>query len=191
MGMGIVSDKEFDSELSKISPSRAEINSPKVQPKVIEINRGRGNGNVEVPESLRKIIGEESQINGRASGIELSKQFGISPSSVSAYANGATSTSSYNNPNPEISNHISNAKEHISTRARSKLMRAIGHITDEKLKGAKATELSTVAKDMSAVIRNMEPERDKGNTQVNGPTFVFYAPQQRKEETYDIIYAKE
>lgn len=196
MPMGIVSDKEFDSALSdaqksikKDTNTREESSSP--VPTIIDSpSKGRGN-NPEVPNSLRQVIGEESAINGRDAALEMARQFGISPSSVSAYANGATSTASYNDrPNLPV---INQAKERIAKRARGKLMRALNKITDDKLDSASAKDLAGIAKDMSAVVRTMEPEQPKspnGDTG-KGPTFVFYAPQFHKEEHYDIVHAKE
>jgi hypothetical protein len=192
MPMGIVSDKDFNSELSKSSDAKKplpEIISPVLEGQIVDVNRGRPVGSVEVPNSLRKVIGEESAINGRQSAIELAETFGLSPSSVSAYANGATSTATYDEtPNKP---HINIAKDKITKRAFSTLSKAIKHITEDKLIAAKAKDLAGIAKDMAAVVRTMEPEV-KGPTNVNnGPTFVFYSPQQRKEEAFDVVYAKE
>ena len=42
---------------------------------------------------------------------------------------------------------------------------------------------------MSAVIKNIEPEQsDRGQNQ---PTFILYAPQFRKEESFDVITVNE
>lgn len=193
--MGIVSDKEFDSELSRSNRTndrterpREESNSLPTATIVDSPPKGRGNGNVEVPNSLRQVIGETAITEGRDQAVELARQFGISPSSTSAYTQGATSTASYNEtPN---GSHILRVKEKISKRARNKLMLALSHITDEKLGNAKARDLAGVAKDMSAVVRNMEPEGLKTPSN-NGPTFVFYSPQFRKEEHFDVVVAKE
>jgi hypothetical protein len=191
MAMGIVSDKEFDSELSKGSSEkpREGSNSKPVTGEVVDMPaKGRGVGNVEVPNSLRKVIGETAITEGRDQAVELARQFGISPSSASAYGVGATSTSSYDET-PNGSN-ILKAKEKIGKRARHKLMAALRHITDEKLGGAKVRDLASIAKDMSVVFKNMEPDGPKAPSN-SGPTFVFYSPQFRKEEHYDVVQAKE
>jgi len=47
---------------------------------------------------------------------------------------------------------------------------------------------------MSQVIKNVEPDVAPGVGGVNtggGPAFVFYAPQQREESTYQVIQAKD
>jgi hypothetical protein len=182
MPMGIVSDSDFNKELEKNqTPSTAVIK---------DINKGRGNGNVEVPNALRKVIGETSEIDGRQAAIDLASSFGISPSSVSAYSNGATSTASYaDQPNKS---HLEEAKERISKKARNKLLLAMNHITKEKLVDAPARILAGIAKDMSAVVKNMEPDTPKSTVENNnGPQFVIYAPQYRKEEHFEVVQAKE
>jgi hypothetical protein len=194
MPMGIVSDKEFDMEKEKsspVKPQREESNSSvPITGEIKDVNRGRGIGSVEVPNALRNVIGDESNTNGRQSAVELASQFGISPSSVSAYDVGAHSTSSYaERPNGGV---VKQARERIAKRARGKLMKALSKITDDKLDAANAKDLAGIAKDMSAVVRTMEPEEVKVPGSVNnGPTFVFYAPQFRKEEHFDVVHAKE
>ncbi len=182
MPMGIVSDSDFDLESDRLTPKSKTA-------EIVEIEKGRGKGNVEVPNPLRNIIGETAITEGRKDAIELAKQFGISPSSVSAYTQGATSTSSYEErPNREV---IGKTKEKISLRAKSKLMKAMRYITDEKLEGTNAKDLAGVAKDMSAIVKNMEDNDKSPKNQTNGPTFVFYSPQFKKEEHFDVVAAKE
>jgi hypothetical protein len=192
MAMGIVSDKEFDSELGRLGPKSDSTKSEELKGEIVgeikDVTRGRGQGNIGVPNGLRNIIGETSITDGRREAVELASIFGISPSSASAYAQGATSTSSYSDrPNGPV---INKARERISKSARNKLMMALRHITEDKLEGTKARELAGIAKDMSAVVKNMEEDGPKVPTS-NGPTFVFYSPQFRKEEHFEVIHAKE
>lgn len=205
MGMGIVSDKEFDSEFTHLNPDARnkmikdkESNSSdssnsineSVTGEIIDApTRGRGKNNFEVPDGLRKLIGEESAINGRQAGVELAQSLGISPSSVSAYDVGATSTSTYDErPNES---HINNSKARVAKKARGKLLGALRHITKDKLESSSAKDLAGVAKDMAAVIKVMEPEQPKAVVNDNGPKFVFYAPQFKKEMNYEVVQAKE
>ena len=187
MPMGIVSDRDFNTEKDSLSKDTSLSETAVIK----DVNRGRGKGNLEVPNSLRNVIGEESSINGRTSAVDLASNFGISPSSVSAYDVGSKSTASYNQrPNLPV---INQAKERIAKRARGKLLKALYHITEDKLESANAKDLAGIAKDMSAVVRQMESEsdKDKGKEINNGPTFVFYAPQFHKEEYYEVVQAKE
>lgn len=186
MPMGIVSDDEFNKELGN---SRTDKSID--QAIVKELNRpGRHSGDNNVPDSLRKIIGETSEIDGRQEGIALGKGFGISPSSVSAYSNGSNSTASYNKQ-PNLA-HINQAKERISRKARIKLVNALDQITPEKLSEAKLETVANVARSMSAIVKDMEPDipmnEREGKT---GPTFVFYSPQVKKEEQFEHIFVKD
>lgn len=191
MPMGIVSDKDFDSELSRVGNTREESKSVPMTGVIEDVSRGRGEGSTSVPDGLRKIIGEESVVNGRQSAIELAQSFGLSPSSVSAYANGATSTATYNDtPNRP---HLNDARIRVQRRARTKLMAALANITGEKLSSTNAKDLSGIAKDMSAVIKNMEPEKESkpGEGNGNGPTFIVYSPQFRDERHFETVVVKE
>lgn len=178
MGFGIVSDEEFEKELSRAIQNY----------EIKQIERGRKPGSREVPDTLRKIIGEEAAINGRQSGLQIAQQFGISESSVDAYKVGARSEATYNDR--PASEYINQAKARVAKRARNKLIQAIHHITEDKLAEAKAKDLAGVAKDMSAVIRNMEPEMKREDGQ-KGPTFIFYCPQTRSEDTFDAVFVGE
>ena len=184
MPMGIVNDDDFNSELTNVGIIKNN------EPKIIDIpTKGRSEGDTNVPDSLRKIIGEESVIEGRSSALNLARRFGISPSSVSAYNNGSTSTSSMDeSPNKP---HLIDAKERVSKRARTKLILALNSLTSQKIEDSKARDIAGIAKDMSAIIKNMEPNSDKSIEINNKPQFVFYAPQVKSEESFDVIYAKE
>lgn len=191
MPMGIVSDTEFEREKSNSSPSKPVPPTNPISGEIVDVNKGRGTGNKEVPDSLRKVIGEESVTNGRQSALELAQGFGISPSSVSAYSVGANSTASYaDRPNQPI---INESKGRVANRALGKLKKALHKITDEKLDAASAKDLAGIAKDMSAVVRSMEPDNSRGSDdgKNNGPTFVFYAPQIRDERQFDVVHVKE
>lgn len=184
MPLGFVTNDEFEVELEKCKtiPAAPVLIKP--------IERGRGNGNLEVPESLRKIIGETNQIDGRQSALELAKQFNISPSSVSAYSNGATSCATYNNPTT-IKDHINQAKSRISGKAKSKLIAALNNITPEKLAEAKVRDVSGVARDMASIMKDMEPDTVKDSSEVNKPQFIIYSPQIREENHFNVIQVSE
>ncbi len=183
MPMGIVSDEEFEKELTRSH----EVKIPEVLPMP---RPGRHEGDNNVPDSLRKIIGETAQIDGRQDALELAKTFGISPSSVSAYANGSTSTDSMNRQ-PNL-NHINSAKERVSRKAMNRLVRSLNAITDEKLEETKPVELASIARAMSGIVKEMEPEKPKDPSENrDGPTFVFYSPQVRDERHYEIMMARE
>jgi len=183
MAMGIVSESDFEQE-QEILKKPISKSIPIIQP----LNHGRGNGNVNVPDSLRKVIGETAISDGRSEALSLGKMVGVSPSAVAAYTNGATSTASYDStPNKPT---INSAKDRIAKSARMRLRDALSVLTRDKISEAKAVDISTIAKNMAAVVKQMEPDT-KGPEGTTGPTFILYAPQFRKEEHFEVVYAKE
>ncbi len=186
MPIGLVSDDLFKSELDRCSsvkevPSRVEV---------LE-KPGRKEGDTNVPDSLRKVIAEEALLNGRDAALNLGKDFGISASSVSAYTKGATSTTSYNSPSKSLISHINKSRERAIKRASRTLNAALGAITQEKLDYADAKDLSGIAKDMAVVIKNLEPQAEPVSDGKQTPQFVIFAPQFRKEESFEVINVNE
>src|SRR5215467_12710697 len=117
MPIGIVTDAELESELNKHKPVPPQPGTGAI----LDIPKpGRSEGDVNVPESLRKVIGETGAIEGHNAARQLASMFNISPSSTSAYTNGATSTSSYHKPNKDLSDHIKLGKAKVANRARIK-----------------------------------------------------------------------
>lgn len=188
MAIGVVSSDDFERELERLNPNSRP-------PEIVDIpKKGRDEGDNNVPESLRKVIGDTAVIEGRQAALQLADIFGISPSSVSAYANGATSTTSYHNPAKSLREHINKRKEHVAKKATKKLNQALDALSQEKLDHVDAKDLAGIAKDMSVIIKNMEPDAPTVNPNDNGkstPQFVIYAPQFRKEEHYETLIAGE
>lgn len=176
---GIVSDEAFESQLGRLSEPRPA--------KVVDFNRGRGPAK-EVPTELKKIISEEA-IQGTPAK-ELSKAFGVSESSISAYKHDATSTATYNQPNDELKEHNDAIRTDILDKSRSKLLIALESITVDKLNDAKARDAAGIAKDMSAIIKNLEPETNRGGAGIN-QQFIFYAPKSKKETDFETIELKD
>ncbi len=195
MAIGLVSDEEFEREMRSHSAKKPRESHPieSHTPEIVNTpTRGRTDGDRNVPDSLRKIIGEESVINGRQSALALAEQFGISPSSVSAYAKGATSTTTYNEPKPSIMQHLAKSRERAVKRASSTLNSALSAITQEKLDYADVKDLSGIAKDMSVIIKNLEPQSVQPDSEAGkAPQFVIYAPQFKQESAFDFIDVKE
>lgn len=186
MPMGIVSDADFEKELTRTVPETKPL---PIIPEVLPMEHpGRKEGDNNVPDSLRRIIGETSETEGRSAALELAATFGVSPSSVSAYSNGSMSTASMDRtPNKP---HINSAKLRIAKMAKKKLFASLHQITDDKLKDAKVEVLASVARNMSAIVKEMEPEKesDDGKPQ---PQFIVYAPEIRNEQHYEVILARE
>lgn len=208
MPMGIVSDSDFLSEMNSFTknsiihnPNTIPLNpsdtieSNSIPPTIVDIpkERGRKPGDNNVPEGLRSLIGVTSVMEGREAALELGRDFGISPSSVSAYSNGSTSTKSYNNPEKGLKDKITSAKRAISIKARKRLNQALENITEEKLEAAKLKDVAAVARDMAVIMKHMDPDDDApgGNIINNGPTFMIYAPPVKSESDYPVIHSRE
>jgi len=172
MPLGIISDEDFEKELGNTTNGV-----------VIPVEKGRGNS-PGVPESLQKIIGENAIEEGNKATEVLTDFLGISNSSLTAYKNGATSTASYHDGKGELKDHTNNARNAVATRARNKLMNSLAFLTKDKLEAAKAKDLAGIARDMSVIIKNMEPEVSKEST---NQTFILYAPRPRLESEFEVI----
>lgn len=200
MPIGIVSDKDLERELNSYKPAKPLVVTGTILPPVestpsVQIiekpHKGRSNGDTNVPDSLRAIIGEEALLNGRSSAVALAEEFGISKSSASAYAVGSTSTASYNQPKTSILSVINKSRERATKRAAKTLNAALSSITQEKLDYMDADKLSGVAKDMSVIIKNLEPKVDPSSTGQATPQFTIYAPQFRDERSFEFIQVQE
>ncbi len=192
MPLGIVSDKDFDIERNNsdvlINDRNAEKDSPIVTSDVLIMpNVGRDKDVPNVPQSLRKVIGETAATEGLKSAMHLASSMGISQPTTSTYARGEISPG---NTNEDLLSHINNRKTKISKKALNKLNLALNNLDETKLLGCDAKELSSVAKDMASVVNAMEPKQseDKAKEPVQ---FHFYAPQVRNENHYETVVAKD
>lgn len=188
MPIGIVSNDDFLAELEKLRNGIEKRPEPNLdgKKKGERSEPGRGEHNVAVPEVLRSLIGQTAIESGRTEALNLARAFDISPSSVSAYAVGATSTATYQNPEPVLKKRVDATKERIGKIARGRLLASLRHITDEKLEEAKLRDIAAVSASMSAVVKNMEPARESGLGNIN---IVLYAPKIRAESTYEVVEA--
>jgi predicted transcriptional regulator len=182
MPMGSVSSREFEKIREELEKSESKNKTCIIVPTV---DKGR-NGVREVPESLRKVVGENAKLETIS---ETARAFGLSPSSVSAYMNGATSTASYNDPDPALKDHMKSVDGIITSKARKKLMKAINNMTQDKFESAGLKELSSVGRDLSQIIANVE-KKSLGDG-LTGAQFIFFTPPQKVEEKYDIIEVRD
>jgi len=194
MPVGRLTEEEYEREMrqgKKESHTRA-TKEEESHPTVPDTTPGRGAGTTNVPDTIRKIIGETAVIDGRSAALQLSRDLGVSASSTSAYAKGATSTASYNTPSQSILQHINKSRVRAVKRASNTLNAALGSITQEKLDYSDAKDLSAIAKDMSVIIKNLEPPAEQPEAESSkSPRFVIFAPQFRKEETFEVITVQE
>lgn len=204
MPLGRVSDEDFDKELrnSQVEIDKQGVPSIGIQDnptesepavldevtgEIVTQKIGRGLGSNEVPESLRKILAQTNLESGRSAAISLAQSFGISESSVSAYLAGATSTSTYDKKDKGLDGYLKSLKQKSAKRASLKLLKAINSISDEKLEEAPAGVLANIAKQLSGVVKDMEPEVAPGPTLNQGVQFVVFAPQVVQESKFGVI----
>jgi len=169
--MLVVDDESFELELNR---------SMRVADVVTLPAKGR-NGAKATPDSLRKLIAHDA-LNGTPAS-ELAEAYGVSESSVSAYKNGASSTTTYHEGKGELKDFTDMTRDKIKNRAQNKLLLALKHMTEDKIKEVKPIELSTIAANMSRVVEKMSP---KEQTTVNN-NIVFYSPKQISKENYETI----
>ena len=188
MAMGIVSDKDFEKELNRAILIVNDVATEILEGEVVDIKKpGRRPGDNNVPDSLRKIIGETGELDGRQDALAIASTFGISASSVSAYTNGSTSTKTYDEqPNKSF---IDNSRQRVQSRARKILFNSLKHITNDKLADQPPLALAGIAKQMSGIIKEMEPEKENDNKPL--AQFIIMAPPVKDESAYEHIPSRD
>jgi hypothetical protein len=183
MALGIVSDEEF---LKELENSKKSSDKEVIARIVNKQPLGRPEGAKEVPTEIRKLIAEEALLG--ADSKELAQLFKVGEQMPSAYKHGATSQSSYNKPNKDLTDFLNLTKQRITKKASNRLLRALDGITTDKLNDLGARDLSGVAKDMSAIVKNMEPSAGHGNVDNSvRAQIVFHAPQVKDITTFDVL----
>jgi len=195
MAMGVVNDADFEKELASLTRKEIKIETntplPAITGEVMEIEKpGRKEGDVNVPSSLRALIAATHVEESRRDALEFAESVGVSSSSVSAYAKGANSTASYQNPNQQLQSTVVSAKGRVATKARRRLNMALDGITPDKIAAAKVKDIAGIAKDMSVVMRNME-DGEKGPVDNGAPRIVIFAPQIRQENHFEMMEVDE
>lgn len=168
--MMVCSEEDFSKEVEMLN----------VNYKTLE--KGRGNGRTAVPLEIKKLAASEALVG--ISIEEIREKYNISPSSISAYKNGADSTSSYHEPNKELADNNNRIKATMSERAEAVGLEAIGLLTVEKLDKAKARDLAGIAKDMSSIMSNM---RENGNGSGPKVNITIMVPPVREEQDFKVI----
>lgn len=187
MPMLLVSDEVFSKEVAKLAEPKKQSQAEQLaRVEVVEIKHGRPAGRLEIPASIRALAAEES-LNGTSAKV-IAGAFGISESSISAYKKNATSTTTYDKPNEELKKSNDSVREKITSGARSKLMLALDAITEENISGAKVKDIASIAKDMSVVMKNIEPA---GPLVQNNQQVIIYRPRARDEDEFETITVSE
>lgn len=178
MPLGIVSLEEFEAELTS---TKSEVIEPKLP--------GRGKGNIETPNVLRKVIAQDVIEGGSIA--DVSEAFSISRSSISAYIKGVNSTSDYSSSdkiNRALADNNLKTKEKIIRMSRRTMRRAINQITDEKLAASKPGELAMVARSMGSIATDLEPEVTETHEK---KVVITYRPRIRQEDDFQVLNVSE
>lgn len=187
MPMGIVTDEDWEKE--KAALERISVPMP-LPPKIIEQNIGRGIGSTEVPEEIRKVIGEVGILDSNGAK-NLAESLGISRQQASAYSNGATSLATYNKPDKDLNGFLRKRKAKIAGKASSVLRDALSEITIDRLANAKLSEVADVASKMAGIIKNMEEPVDDSKDKKQQQNFVIFAPMIKSEDKFEVIHSVE
>ena len=105
----------------------------------------------------------------------LAKEFGVSQSAVGEIEQGRTKVN-------EVA--IEEKMNTIADKAMDKLLTSLGYMTDDKLDKCKATDLSSIAANMSKVVGNVRGKDSNNGIQVNVQVF---APELRHEGNFKTI----
>ena len=146
-----------------------------------------------VPQSLRKIIAEESVTNGNKSAKSLINGLGVtlSDATISTYKSGNVSPSNgVSIKDTDLLEYINQRKGKLGKKALNKLNLALLHLDEAKMSGLDAKELSGVAKDMAIIVDKMQPTK-RDEEKVAPVQFVIMAPQINNESHYQVVKAKD
>ncbi len=173
MALGIVPDDVFEKEVEQY------LNGHVIE----KVNRGRPENALNVPETLKRVLGDTAIEAGLPAATELAKTFGVSRTQVNEYSNGQTGRF---NPDHFLTQHINKTKQRIAKKAAGVTKRALMQITDEKLEQSSAPELASVARAAAAIVKDMTPE---SSASPNSQTvqFVIHRPARSEEKNYPVI----
>ena len=181
MSIGLVDNSSFEAELERLLSSNGHSSSPSV---IVKTREGRGNN---IPDEIKKIAGEEF-ING-APQAQVAEVLGITKTTVSHSAVGMNSTNhDVRQPKPEVLKHVNSVRDRITKRASRLAITALDSIDTDKVRELSPNKQAELAKTMTSIVKDMEPEyideKNKPNIQV-----VVYAPRERSLDEFEIVKA--
>lgn len=166
---GYITKEEMDRRLNHPDNSADPLN-PQVDYE--RVGKGRTDGALNVTPFHKEIIAAVAPLGSLR---EVGRAMGVSHGEVKVITG--------SKEGKKITQEV---REKILDSALGVIKNAVGEITGEKLSKAKLTELSSVSKDMAAVIERIEG-RDRGEQ--HGNTVVFY-PVSRGADSYPILEAQ-
>lgn len=135
-----------------------------------------------IPDGMRAIIGAVSKVVGPK---EAAEQFGISIPTAHHIEHGHRGTNHDVVDRKDVKK-LDRELEPIRQLAIDKMKNAILAITEDKLESSKATELASVARSMSGIVKDMNPESKDGGEKYQ---FNIFAPQVVNESHYTTVEA--
>ena len=175
------------------------LNSPKnLSTKLLEVRKlkegGRKLGNTEVPPAVRSLIGSLA-VQGEDSQKDIAEAFGVSQPTVGMSARGLIG----NRVDASLKADIQEVEERVEKKEKASMDAAhqaaldvmlgslgvLGSKLQNEAELMKPKDLSRIATDMSRIV-SVATGQDK-NSVVNNTKVVVYAPQQRKESSYETI----
>lgn len=176
MSLGIVNDDLFEAEINRLN-----------NPSTTALVKGRapgGRGDA-IPDPVKKVIAECALLGDKQE--DIAKVFGVTQESVNSYSQGFnTSSLEQRKANPSLVSHITEVREKITKKATNRLQLALNSITPDKVKDLSANKAGQLAKDMAAIVREMEPPMEGGN-QNNGVQIIFQAPREKRLNEFEFI----
>lgn len=106
---------------------------------------------------------------------DLAKEFGVSQSAIGEIEQGRTKVNE-----AKVEARLNEVRDVAMT----KLLESLGYISSEKLDKCKATDLSSIAANMSKVVSNVTTKSNETGPIVNVNVF---APELRNEKTFKVI----
>ena len=170
------SDENLLSRLEKLKNPLSRVDNAVI---VHPIPLGRARGDTEIPTML-KVISATAAEAGLATNKELAEQFDISAQTISDARNGRVGA----RKDSELSDRIRKNLDTVQDRAIDRLMQSLDLMDDEKLHNCKATDLSSIAANMSRVVEKVSP---KSKDAFAGVQVILYSPRVRDLSNYDVI----
>jgi hypothetical protein len=144
----------------------------------------RGGSNAErLSTSERSLAGAMARA-GLGTTEEIGDLFGVARQTVGNYKEGRVGHPSKPTYvyHPEMEEALPDKLTQVQDKALEKLMSALGIISDEKLNDCTAVQASTIARNMSAVVKDATP-----NIQDNRTLIIMHAPRQKSLDEFKMV----
>ena len=163
-------EKRLSSEnnlANRFNSSQVEITE-----KVIQLP-GKKPGSINLEKEVRNEIAIRARLGETQ--VSLAKEFKVITPTVSSIERGKVKGID--------EDKVEKAINEVRDRALDRLMHSLGLITDDKLSGCSAKDLSVIASNMGRVVEKVTPKTE-GPDNIN---FIIYSPELKKEQAFDVV----